>query len=256
MATILRAQGAAQRVSACARIGTTRVRARHAQAMLGFPGTRLPALAQLIRELKGTRVVRIMETHNGLTGLIVESASARRIDTGEKVSFDGMWSSSLTASSAQGKPDIETVDTTVSMHTCLLPGSHPVTDRHGLFWSLIFFKIRSTMCATLCNGMTLQNDDRTQSGIEIRLTSGLGHWPFAYTLTIRHFVTYTVSCATHLHCSVRGKHCASVFSDNVDAHTLTHRAQTKPRHRNPTRVYSQTWLLHRHGSHWCVRLWK
>ena len=31
---------------------------------------------------------------------------------GVEVGFDGMWSSSLTASSAKGKPDIETVDTT------------------------------------------------------------------------------------------------------------------------------------------------
>ena len=31
---------------------------------------------------------------------------------GVEVEFDGMWSSSLTASSAKGKPDIETVDTT------------------------------------------------------------------------------------------------------------------------------------------------
>ena len=45
------------------------------------------------------RVVRIMETHNGLTGLIVEAASATN-QAGEVVTFDGMWSSSLTASSA------------------------------------------------------------------------------------------------------------------------------------------------------------
>lgn len=36
---------------------------------------------------QGKRVVRIMETHNGLTGLIVESASARHIETGTHLSF-------------------------------------------------------------------------------------------------------------------------------------------------------------------------
>ena len=164
MATILRAQGAAHTVTAFARVGSVATRARHAQAMLGHPGTRLPALAKLIRELKGVRPVRIMETHNGLTGLIVESASARRVDTGEKVSFDGMWSSSLTASSAQGKPDIETVDTTVSMHAYLPPGVYPcrsstwlVVARHVMCRSWPFWIVHL--------GLTCQND-HTQCGTD------------------------------------------------------------------------------------------
>ena len=51
-----------------------------------------------------------METHNGLTGMIVEKTTATNA-AGETVQFDGMWSSSLTASTAKGKPDIEVVDT-------------------------------------------------------------------------------------------------------------------------------------------------
>lgn len=52
-----------------------------------------------------------MESHNGLTGLIVESLRVQN-NKGVEVEYDGLWSSSLTASSAKGKPDIETVDTT------------------------------------------------------------------------------------------------------------------------------------------------
>lgn len=58
--------------------------------------------------------MRIMETHNGLTGLMVETARATR-PNGSIVEFDGFWSSSLTASAAHGKPDIETVDTTARL---------------------------------------------------------------------------------------------------------------------------------------------
>eukprot|EP01052_Picozoa_sp_SAG31_P045199 SAG31_NODE_8163_length_1506_cov_1.321962_2_plen_183_part_00 len=59
-------------------------------------------------------VVRILEVHNGLTGLIAEHATATKTD-GKTVSFDGMWSSSLTASASMGLPDIETVTTSQRM---------------------------------------------------------------------------------------------------------------------------------------------
>lgn len=52
------------------------------------------------------KIVRVMETHNGLTGLIAEQASATRKD-GSVATFDAFWSSSLTASASKGKPDIE-----------------------------------------------------------------------------------------------------------------------------------------------------
>ena len=64
-----------------------------------------------LRELiKIKPVVRILEAHNALSGLIAESTSEER--NGNLVSFDGMWSSSLTDSTARGKPDIEAVDVT------------------------------------------------------------------------------------------------------------------------------------------------
>jgi phosphoenolpyruvate phosphomutase len=53
-------------------------------------------------------IVRILEAHNGLTGLIVERAQA--VVNGETRQFDGIWVSSLCDSTAKGKPDIELVD--------------------------------------------------------------------------------------------------------------------------------------------------
>lgn len=72
------------------------------------PDIRLKTLRRLIHSKP---VVRCMEVHNGLTGLIVENAKV-----GNK-EFDAMWSSSLTDSTAKGKPDIEAVDMTSRMRT-------------------------------------------------------------------------------------------------------------------------------------------
>ena len=67
-------------------------------------------LVSLRHKMESQDVVRILEVHNGLTGLIAEKAETTRAD-GTTVAFDGMWSSSLTASASKGKPDIETVTT-------------------------------------------------------------------------------------------------------------------------------------------------
>ena len=56
-------------------------------------------------------IVRILEAHNGLTGLIVEKT---KIGNNQ---FDGMWLSSLTHSTSKGKPDIQYVDVTTISHT-------------------------------------------------------------------------------------------------------------------------------------------
>jgi phosphoenolpyruvate phosphomutase len=61
-------------------------------------------------------VVKILEVHNALSGLIAQNASETSCDN-ELVSFDGMWSSSLTDSTSKGKPDIEAVDTTARLNT-------------------------------------------------------------------------------------------------------------------------------------------
>ncbi|WP_052664286.1 phosphoenolpyruvate mutase [Nitriliruptor alkaliphilus] len=65
-------------------------------------------LARLRRLIDTKPIVRVIEAHSGLTGLIVESTVAQR--DGRNVEFDAMWSSSLTDSTARGKPDIEAVD--------------------------------------------------------------------------------------------------------------------------------------------------
>lgn len=65
-------------------------------------------LSRLRRLIDAKDIVRIIEAHSGLTGLIVESTQIE-VD-GERREFDGMWSSSLTDSTARGKPDIEAVD--------------------------------------------------------------------------------------------------------------------------------------------------
>jgi len=66
--------------------------------------------ARLRRLINAKPVVRILETHNALSALIAENTVVER--NGKDVSFDGVWSSSLTDSTSKGKPDIEAVDTT------------------------------------------------------------------------------------------------------------------------------------------------
>jgi phosphoenolpyruvate phosphomutase len=72
-------------------------------------------LSRLRRLLDNKPIVRILEAHSGLTGLIVENTSVS-VD-GRTVEFDGMWSSSLTDSTARGKPDIEAVDISSRLQT-------------------------------------------------------------------------------------------------------------------------------------------
>ena len=63
----------------------------------------------LRRLIESKSIVRILEAHNGLTGLIVEKTKVGNDE------FDGMWLSSLTHSASKGKPDTQYVDiTTVS----------------------------------------------------------------------------------------------------------------------------------------------
>jgi phosphoenolpyruvate phosphomutase len=75
------------------------------------PDVRLKRLRRLIDAKK---IVRICESHNGLTGLIIENTSV--VVNNRKREFDGMWASSLTDSTSKGKPDIEAVDLTTRLH--------------------------------------------------------------------------------------------------------------------------------------------
>ena len=77
-----------------------------------LPEVRRKRLSQL---LKVKPLIRVMEAHNGLTGLICEKASAVR--NGSVRTFDAIWVSSLCDSTAKGKPDIELVDLTSRINT-------------------------------------------------------------------------------------------------------------------------------------------
>lgn len=75
------------------------------------PQARLKSLRRLIT---AKPIVRIMESHCGLTGLIIEHT---KFEVGNEIrEFDGMWASSLTDSTSKGKPDIEAVDLTTRLH--------------------------------------------------------------------------------------------------------------------------------------------
>ena len=70
---------------------------------------------RLRRLIDAHDIVRILEAHSGLTGLIVENTKTVKK---EKISeFHGMWLSSLTESTTHGKPDIEVVSTTSRVQT-------------------------------------------------------------------------------------------------------------------------------------------
>ena len=76
------------------------------------PQLRIHRLRKLL-EVKP--LVRFMEAHNGLTGLIVEKL---KVSQGDMVKqFDGMWVSSLCDSTVKGKPDIELVDSSSRLNT-------------------------------------------------------------------------------------------------------------------------------------------
>lgn len=76
------------------------------------PQMRMKKLKELIYSKKP---LRILEAHNGLTGLIVERTKIEK--DGKIREFDGIWISSLCDSTAKGKPDIEVVDLTSRLNT-------------------------------------------------------------------------------------------------------------------------------------------
>lgn len=79
---------------------------------LAMPEFRRKRLRQLL-SIRG--IVKALEVHSGLTGLIAEKTvveSGGRLDQ-----FDAMWISSLCDSTAKGKPDIELVDMSSRIRT-------------------------------------------------------------------------------------------------------------------------------------------
>ena len=80
---------------------------------LAMPEFRRRRLRQLIRLCP---IVKTIEAHSGLTGLIAEKTVVRQAD-GRLDQFDAMWVSSLCDSTAKGKPDIEIVDMSSRLRT-------------------------------------------------------------------------------------------------------------------------------------------
>lgn len=79
---------------------------------LAMPEYRRKRLRQLINM---TPIVKVMEAHDGLTGLIVEKTVVENESKLDQ--YDAMWISSLCDSTAKGKPDIELVDMTSRFRT-------------------------------------------------------------------------------------------------------------------------------------------
>ena len=84
-------------------ISSTLIKSKISEVIL--PENRVSRLKRLI---KSKDIVRIIESHNSLTGLIIENLSVNKKNKNKE--FDGMWSSSLTDSATKGKPDNSSVD--------------------------------------------------------------------------------------------------------------------------------------------------
>jgi len=72
---------------------------------LNTPNNRVSMLKRL---LNTNKIVRVLESHSPLSGLIAENIKIKKKNRIEQ--FDAMWSSSLTDSSLKGKPDNQTLD--------------------------------------------------------------------------------------------------------------------------------------------------
>ena len=79
---------------------------------LAMPEYRRRRLRQLIGMCP---IVKVIEAHSGLTGLIAEKTVVE--ENGKLDQFDAMWVSSLCDSTARGKPDIELVDMSSRLRT-------------------------------------------------------------------------------------------------------------------------------------------
>jgi phosphoenolpyruvate phosphomutase / 2-hydroxyethylphosphonate cytidylyltransferase len=63
---------------------------------------------KLKRLIESKKIVRILEAHSPLSGLIIEKLNLKK--NNEFLEFDGMWSSSLTDSVLRAKPDNQSVE--------------------------------------------------------------------------------------------------------------------------------------------------
>ena len=85
---------------------------RQMREKLAMPELRRARLKKLLNLVP---IVKTIEVHNGLTGLIAEKTIVSEKEGIDQ--FDAMWISSLCDSTAKGKPDIELVDMTSRFRT-------------------------------------------------------------------------------------------------------------------------------------------
>ena len=62
----------------------------------------------LRRMIDSKKISRFLETHSPISAIIAQNTEY--VKNGKKYSFDGFWSSSLTDSTAMGKPDNESLE--------------------------------------------------------------------------------------------------------------------------------------------------
>jgi phosphoenolpyruvate phosphomutase / 2-hydroxyethylphosphonate cytidylyltransferase len=72
-------------------------------------------MKRLKRLLDSKPIIKILEAHNGLTGLIIENTKIKK--DGVEKEFDGIWISSLTDSVSKGRPDNAEVDFSSRLNT-------------------------------------------------------------------------------------------------------------------------------------------
>lgn len=104
-----------------------------------MPGITSTALKQAIREvgttpqmrlgmlkrlLEAKPLIRVLEAHSGLTGLIAETVCVEGENSVRE--FEGIWLSSLTDSALKAKPDIEYVDRMTSISDILETTTKPI----------------------------------------------------------------------------------------------------------------------------------
>jgi len=96
-------------------------------------------MKKLKRCLGVKKLVRLMEAHNGLSALIVENTKVAQENKIQE--FDGIWISSLTDSTAKGKPDIELVERMDTLHNILEATTKPIVvdgDTGGIVEHFVF----------------------------------------------------------------------------------------------------------------------
>ena len=81
-----------------------------------LPEDRRGKLKTLLAEGK---LVRVLEAHNGLSGIVADHARIEGTSNGKMVTreFDAIWESSLTDSASKGHPDIEVISFDSRLHT-------------------------------------------------------------------------------------------------------------------------------------------